>query len=55
MKTKLPEVRYVSGDEFVAAQTRRLEREFHCSKPRPRNRAMGFRDEEKKREKPFGW
>jgi hypothetical protein len=33
----------ISGDEFVARQTRQIEREFKCSRPKPRNRAMGFK------------
>ena len=46
----------VSGDKFVAAQTNRLEKEFKCSRPKPRNRAMGFNGSDKpKRERPFSW
>lgn len=32
----------MSAGHIAEAQTRRIEREFHCSRPRPRNRAMGF-------------
>lgn len=32
----------VSANHFIEEQTRKLEREFHRSKPRPRNWAMGF-------------
>lgn len=39
----------ISGDEFVNAQTRQIEEEFKCSRPRPRNRAMGFKDEKKRK------
>lgn len=32
----------VSGNEFVARQTEQIKREFGRSRPRPRNRVMGF-------------
>jgi len=32
----------VSANHLIEAQTRAIEREFKCSRPRPRNRAMGF-------------
>jgi len=34
----------VSANEFIEAQTKQIEREFRCSRPRPRNRAMGFKE-----------
>jgi hypothetical protein len=39
----------VSANDFVEAQTRSIAKEFKCSRPRPRNRAMGFRGEDRKR------
>ena len=39
----------ISGDEFVAAQTRKIEREFKCSRPKPRNRQMGFKGKDEPR------
>jgi hypothetical protein len=35
-------IRWESGDVFVEAQTRQIAKEFKTSRPRPRNRAMGF-------------
>ena len=35
-------IRWESGDVFVEAQSRQIAREFKTSRPRPRNRAMGF-------------
>lgn len=32
----------VSASSFVEAQTKQIEREFHRSKPKPRNSAMVF-------------
>ena len=32
----------VSANDFIEAQTERIEREFACSRPHPRNKAMGF-------------
>lgn len=32
----------ISGNDFVDAQTKSIEREFKTSKPRPRHDAMGF-------------
>lgn len=44
----------ISGEEFVAAQTRKIEREFKCSRPKPRNRQMGFKGTDKpKRQVPW--
>ena len=37
----------VSANDFIEAQTKQIEREFKCSKPRPRNRAMGFKGSDK--------
>jgi hypothetical protein len=41
----------VSANEFIEAQTRQIEREFKCSKPRPRNKAMGFKGDDRPRKK----
>lgn len=32
----------VSASEFIEQQTKQIEREFKCSRPQPRNKAMGF-------------
>lgn len=32
-----------SANDFIERQTRNIEREFATSRPRPRNRAMGFK------------
>jgi len=37
----------VSANAFIEAQTKQMEREFKCSRPRPRNRAMGFKGSDK--------
>lgn len=39
----------ISGNDFVARQTEQIKEEFKCSRPRPRNRAMGFKDPKRKR------
>lgn len=39
------EISWESGDTFVARQTKQIEREFKTSRPKPRNRRMGFRGE----------
>ena len=44
----------ISGEEFVAAQTRKIEREFKCSRPKPRNRKMGFKGTDKP-QRPVPW
>lgn len=42
-----------SANDFIEAQTRQLEREFATSRPRPRNKAMGFKGSDKpQRQKP---
>lgn len=43
----------VSASVIAEATTRRIEREYHCSKPRPRNRAMGFSGTDKPRRTPW--
>jgi hypothetical protein len=43
----------VSASVIAEATTRRIEREYHCSKPRPRNRAMGFSGTDKLRRTPW--
>ena len=44
----------ISGEEFVAAQTRKIEREFKCSRPKPRNRQMGFKGTDRPK-RPLPW
>ena len=39
------DITWVSGNDFVARQTIQLEKTFHSSRPKPRNRVMGFKDE----------
>jgi hypothetical protein len=39
---------------FIEHQTLEIEREFGCSKPRPRNRAMGFKGEDSRTRKITG-
>lgn len=39
---------YISGEEFVARQTRQIMREFGSSRPKPRGRKMGFKPEPKR-------
>ncbi len=39
---------YISGEEFVARQTRKIMREFGSSRPKPRARKMGFKPEPKR-------
>ena len=48
------EANWISGDEYVARQTRSLIKEFGHSKPHPRNRQMGFtgRDERPSNKRP---
>lgn len=41
------QVTWVSANAFIEQQTRDIEREFKCSRPRPRSRAMGFSGAEK--------
>lgn len=41
-----PKVRWVSAHTIIEANTRALEREYRSSRPKPRNRAMGFKGEE---------
>lgn len=36
----------ISAGKIVEAQTRQIEAEFKCSRPKPRNRAMGFKGED---------
>jgi hypothetical protein len=43
----------VSASVIAEATTRRIEREYHCSKPRPRNRAMGFAGTDRPRRLPW--
>jgi len=38
----------ISANEFIEAQTRQMEREFKSSRPKPRNKAMGFKGEGKR-------
>ncbi len=45
----------VSGNEFVDAQTRKIEKEFKTSRPRPRNRAMGFKGEKSNKRNPWSY
>lgn len=40
-------IRWVSAHLLSEAITKQLEREYASSRPRPRNRAMGFRGEDK--------
>ena len=44
----------VSANAVVEAMTKRLEREFKCSNPKPRNRAMGFKGYDRPKEFRFG-
>ena len=37
----------ISANRFIELQTKQIEREFKCSKPRPRNKAMGFKGSDK--------
>lgn len=55
MKLKYEEIQWVSASEIIEAQTRALSRTFHCSKPKPRNRAMGFKGEEPRRRMPIDY
>ena len=40
-----PSIRWEPASDFIYRQTVQIEREFHRSNPRPRNRRMGFRGE----------
>ena len=42
-------VRWESANTVIEAQTRAIAREFKTSKPRPRNRAMGFRGDDRQK------
>jgi hypothetical protein len=38
-------INWESAHDFIERQTVRLERMYHSSRPQPRNRAMGFKNE----------
>ena len=40
-------IRWVSANDFIETQTREFSRNFTSSRPRPRNRAMGFKGDDK--------
>ena len=42
-------IRWESANVFIEAQTRQIAREFKTSRPRPRNRAMGFYGDDRRR------
>ena len=44
-------IKWVSGNEFVEQQTKEFSRNFTSSRPRPRNRAMGFKGDDKPKKK----
>lgn len=46
MKT---EIRWVSAHKWIEAQTARMARELKSSRPKPSNRRMGFKGEDKPR------
>lgn len=46
-----PPVTTISASQIQEDQTRSIIREFGSSKPRPRNRAMGFKEEDKPHKK----
>jgi len=45
------EIHWVSGNDFVANQTKQIEREFKRSRPTPRNRRMGLYGQDEPRHK----
>ena len=47
--TKPEPIRWESANTFIEAQTKSMAREFKCSRPRPRNRAMGFKGFDKQK------
>ena len=40
---------WIPANTFIEEQTRQIEREFKTSRPRPRNKAMGFRGTDRPR------
>jgi len=40
------EIRWEDANKFIERQTKEIEREFKTSRPKPRNRAMGFRGDD---------
>ena len=36
------DIRWANMNKFAEDQTREIERQFHSSRPKPRNRVMGF-------------
>lgn len=47
-----PNITWVSANALIEHQTRRIAQEFCSSKPKPRNKAMGFKGTDKPRSKP---
>lgn len=43
------DVHWESAQKFIERQTVEIMREFKTSRPRPRNKRMGFRDEPRRR------
>lgn len=50
-----PPITWVSANTLIEEQTKNIAREFKSSRPKPRNSAMGFRQEPKKRGKGDAW
>jgi len=48
MITTEPQIHWVSANSLIEEQTRQIAREFGNSRPRPRNRQMGFKQEPKR-------
>ena len=44
-------IRWVSGNDFVEHQTKEFAKRFTSSRPRPRNKAMGFKGSDKPKRK----
>jgi hypothetical protein len=41
------DINWQSANDFIEKQTRDIEREFKTSRPKPRNRHMGFKGEKR--------